>query len=214
MTYYLLATIEIMFIINVPLIFLYVKGQWSIRTIILSLVIIPLLWYLSYAPIHELSHVCGTYLAGGSVTDYKLIPSFWIGEFGRAWITSEGFTHTWQQLLSTTFPYILDLLSIAGGIFFLQQHLSRNPFIIGFTFMLLCLRPAFDFASETTGFISGNKGDFYAIQDILGSAFLWLFMLLSMVFSFLSIVIILKRFVGLSVTKKMENHFPSKSVIS
>jgi hypothetical protein len=202
MNNYLLTTIEIMFIINIPLIVLYLKGQWSIRTIIPSLVIIPLLWYLTYAPLHELSHIAGTYLAGGRVIDYKLIPRFWIGEFGRAWITSEGFPSIWQQLLSTTFPYILDYLCIVGGIFILQRHFSRNSFIIGLTLMLLCLRPAFDFVCELSGFVSGNVGDFYAIWDILGGTFLWSFIFFSIMLSLLSIVIILKRFVGLPGTKQ------------
>lgn len=64
--------------------------------IAICLITIIILWYLTYAPLHELSHIVGTYLAGGKVVDVKLIPSFWMGEFAVAWITPVGLSHPWQ----------------------------------------------------------------------------------------------------------------------
>jgi hypothetical protein len=81
----LLITAEILFVVVTPLIVLYSKGNWRLRSTITCLLLIPVLWYLTYAPLHELSHVVGTYLAGGSVIDYQLIPRFWEGEFEIAW---------------------------------------------------------------------------------------------------------------------------------
>jgi hypothetical protein len=91
------------------------------RTVIPCLLVLPLLWYLTYAPIHELSHVLGAYLVGGSVTELKLIPSFWKGEFGRAWITPQGLREPWQQFVMTGAPYVLDGLSLAVGFFAVRQ---------------------------------------------------------------------------------------------
>jgi hypothetical protein len=61
------------------------------------MVSIPVLWYPTYSPLHELSHVAGTYLAGGKVTYVKLIPKFWIGEVARAWITTDGIKESWHN---------------------------------------------------------------------------------------------------------------------
>lgn len=92
----LLMTCEILLTVFVPLLVLYLRGSWPLRMIIPCLLTIPILWYLTYAPLHELSHVVGTYLVGGRVTYIKLIPSFWAGEFGGAWITTDSITRSWQ----------------------------------------------------------------------------------------------------------------------
>jgi hypothetical protein len=57
------------------------------KNILTPLLILPVVWYSTYARLHELSHAAGLYLVGGKVIDYKLIPRFWLGEFAGAWIT-------------------------------------------------------------------------------------------------------------------------------
>jgi len=73
---YPLFTCEILLVVVMPLLVLYLKGNWPLRKIIPPLVIIPILWYFTYAPLHELSHAAGIYLVGGKAIGYKLIPSF------------------------------------------------------------------------------------------------------------------------------------------
>jgi len=102
---YLLYTCEILLFLVMPLLVLYIKRNWPLRKVILPLVVIPILWYFTYAPLHELSHAAGIYLVGGKVIVWKLIPRFWLGEFARAWITPSGITQSWQQLTMTAFPY-------------------------------------------------------------------------------------------------------------
>ena len=194
---HLLITLEILLVVVYPLIVLYQRGRWPLRATTPCLVSIPILWYPTYAPLHELSHFAGTYLVGGAVVDYRLIPRFWMGEFGHAWINSEGITRIWQQLITSSFPYILDVLCIAIGILVLRRDFSRNPFVIGLVFMLLCLRPVFDFVCESIAFLGGNRGDFYAIQGMIGITFTWLFLFLSLALSLFAILRILGRFAGL-----------------
>jgi hypothetical protein len=204
MNYYLLSTLEILLVVVLPLIILYERGNWPLRATVPCLVSVPILWYLSYAPIHELSHIAGTYLVGGTVTEYKLIPRFWMGEYGRAWINTQGVSEPWQQLIMTTSPYILDILCLAASFIVLRRGFSRNPFLIGLVFMLLCLRSAFDFVCESIGFVSGDRGDFYAIQGMIGSALTWLFILLSLVLSLFSIVTVLRRSAGFPGTESVQ----------
>lgn len=196
MNYYLLSTVELFLTIVTPLLFLYLRGSWPLRTSTPCLMSIPVLWYPVYSPLHELSHVAATYLVGGKVTYIKLIPSFWRGEFGRAWINSEGVTQSWQQLIMTSSPYILDIVCLVAGMVVLRRTFSRNPFVVGVVFMLLCLRPAFDFVCESIGFLTGDRGDFYAIQIIIGSSLTWLFIVFSLGLSLLAVSRILGRFVG------------------
>lgn len=193
MNYALLSTFEVLLIIPIPLVILYLRGKWPMKMIRICLSVIPLLWYLTYAPLHELSHIFGTYIAGGSVIDYKLIPRFWMGEFAGAWITPIGLSHPWQNLVMLSAPYVLDLASVIAGAVVLQHHMSKNAFWAGFLFMLLCLRPTFDLTCEAIGFYNGFKGDLFHIQRIVGSEVLSSFLLLSLVLSVFLIYAILKR---------------------
>lgn len=200
----LLITLEILLVIVAPLLFLYLRGNWPLRTIIPCLLSIPVLWYLTYALLHELGHVAGTYLVGGKVVDFKLVPRFWLGEFGGAWIKPDGITQSWQQMVTTGSPYILDLVCIVSGMFILRRDFSKNPFVVGLVFMLLCLRPAFDFVCEPIAFLSGDRGDFDAIQRIIGSSLTWLFICFSLGLSLLSVLATLRRFVRFPQTLPLE----------
>jgi len=190
----LLTTFEILLTIALPLIVLYLRGGWALRTTILCLLTLPVVWYITYAPLHEISHILGTYLVGGRIISMRLIPPFWRGEFGRAWINLEGITEGWQQLISTGFPYLLDVLSVVAGLMIIRRRSFRNPFVLGLAFMLLCLRPLFDLVCETSAFITGDRGDLYAISQILGSASTWTFLIFSIGMAAVTIVAVLKRF--------------------
>ena len=162
-----------------------------LRIVIPCLFVIPVLWYLTYSPIHELSHVLGTYFVGGFVTEVKLIPSFWRGEFARAWITPKGLTAPWQQLVMTSSPYVLDGLSVAVGFFARHRIRLFRPFALGVALMLLCLRPAFDVVCETVGFALGARGDLYHIALATGRPTVWLSMALLIGFSLFTIARVL-----------------------
>jgi hypothetical protein len=96
------------------------------KMMVICLTVIPILWYLTYAPLHELSHSLGTYLAGGKVVDVKLIPSFWMGEFAVAWIKLVGLSHPRQNLVMLSAPYVLDLASIIAGADVLQRRMFKT----------------------------------------------------------------------------------------
>ena len=195
---YPLITCEILLVVVMPLLVLYLKGNWPLRKIIPPLVIIPVLWYFTYAPLHELSHAAGTYLVGGKVIEYRLIPRFWLGEFGGAWAIPSGYTQSWQQLTSSAFPYMLDIVCFVVAIFVFRRDFSRNPFFIGLAFMLLCLRPAGDFIFEPIAFLSGDRNDFYAIQQIVGPFAIWSFILISIGLAAYSILSTLSHLVSFS----------------
>jgi hypothetical protein len=194
----MLNTLEILLTIAIPLIILYLRGKWPLKIIGICLLVIPILWYLTYAPLHELSHILGTYLAGGKVVNSKLIPQFWMGEFAGAWITPVGLSRPWQNVTMLSAPYLLDLASIIAGAVVLRRRPSTNAFWVGFIFMLLCLRPTFDLTCETISFYNGFRGDLYYIQQIVGSVILSPFLVLSLGLSLLVIYASLKRSVGFS----------------
>ena len=196
---YPVYTCEILLVLVMPLFILYLKGNWPLRKVIPPLVVIPILWYFTYAPLHELSHAAGAYLVGGKVIAWKLIPRFWLGEFARAWLTPSRITQRWQILTMDTFPYLLDVVCFIVAIFvFRQVSFNKNPFGIGLAFMLLCLRPAMDFVFEPIAFLSGFRGDLYNIQQIVGPFAIWSFILISIGLAIYSISSTLSRLVSFS----------------
>ena len=153
----LLTTFEILLTIVTPLLALYLRGQWPLRTVTACMCGVAVVWYLTYAPIHELSHALGTTLVGGRVVDVKLIPSFWEGTFAVAWVTSEGLGQSWPVM--TGAPYVIDVAFVGASLVVLRRRLSRNALVVGLLLMLLCLRPTFDLVCETIGFVGGFHGD-------------------------------------------------------
>lgn len=190
----LLTTFEILLVIVTPLLVLYLRGRWPLRTVTACLFAIPLVWYLTYAPIHELSHALGTILVGGKVVNIKLIPSFWEGTFAVAWVTPEGLGQFWP--IMTGAPYVIDVACVALSLVVLGRRLSRNALVVGLLFMLLCLRPTFDIVCETVGFVGGFRGDLWHLELVIGSAALWSFLLVSLALCLLSVVVILRRYDG------------------
>lgn len=192
----MLTTFEILLTIVAPLLALYLRGRWPLGTVTACLCGIPVVWYLTYAPIHELSHALGTVLVGGRVVDIKLIPSFWEGTFAVAWVRSVGLDQSWQQLVSTGAPYVIDVACVVASLAVLGRRLSRNALVVGLLVMLLCLRPTFDLVCETVGFVGGFHGDLWHLQLIIGSAALGLFLLVSLALGLLSVAVALRRYGG------------------
>ena len=195
---YLLYMCEILLVVVTPLLVLYLKGNWPLRKVIPPLVIIPVLWYFAYAPLHELSHAAGAYLVGGRVIAYRLIPRFWLGEFAGAWITPSGLTQSWQQVTTTAFPYMLDVVCFVVALVVFRRGFSRNPFFTGLAFMLLCLRPACDFVFEPIALLSGFRFDLYHIQQAVGPFAIWSFILISVGLAVYSIASTLSHLVSFS----------------
>lgn len=190
----LLISFEILLTIVTPLLVLYLRGRWPLRTVTACLFGIAAVWYLTYAPIHELSHALGTILVGGRVVDVKLIPSFWEGTFAVAWVTTEGLGRFWPVM--TGAPYVIDVAFVVASLVVLRRRLSRNALVVGLLFMLMCLRPTFDLVSETVAFVGGAKADLWHMQMAVGSAALWSFLLVSLAFCLLSVVVMLRRYGG------------------
>ena len=190
----MLTTSEILLVVVTPVLVLDLRGQWPLRIVIACLCAIPVVWYLTYAPIHELSHALGATLVGGRIVDVKLIPSFWEGTFAVAWVRSEGLGPAWPVM--TGAPYVIDVAFVVASLAVLRRRLSRNALVVGLLFMLLCLRPTFDLVCETVGFVGGFHGDLWHLELAIGSAALWSFLLVALALCLLIVVVILRRYGG------------------
>ena len=190
----MLTTFEILLTIVVPLLALYLRGGWPPRAAAACMACIAVVWYLTYAPIHELSHALGTILVGGRVVEIKLIPSFWEGTFAVAWVTSEDLGQHWPVV--TGAPYVIDVACIIASLVTLRRRLSRNGLVVGLLVMLLCLRPTFDIVCETVAYVGGFHGDLWHMELAIEGAALWSFLLAALALGLISAVVILRPYRG------------------
>jgi hypothetical protein len=160
--------IEILAIIVLPLLVFYLRSKWPQKEIVIFIIVLPLLWYLFYAPIHELSHVLGCIIVGAEIKDYRLFAHFWKGDFGFAYVdVAGGLGVNYKSLIILIAPYVLDFLSLILGYFILIRYKTKKSFLAGLIFLFLCLRPAYDIFDNYLGIIY-NHSDFVLVIKIIG----------------------------------------------
>lgn len=184
---------EVLLTVVVPLLLLFRGSAWPLRRTIIAQVTIPILWYPTYAPLHELGHIVMTYAVGGTITSTQLIPPFWRGEFAVAWINSTGVREGAPSILTFAAPYILDVLAVIIGMLVLRRRYFRTPFVAGFALMLLCLRPLFDLVCEAIAYFTGLRGDLYHVQLGLGSVVTTTLVLLAIALSLSAVILVVPR---------------------
>jgi len=145
------SAIELLSLIPLPLIIFYARSNLQRSEIIVDVVLLCILWYLTYSLLHELSHLTSSVLVGRTITGYQLFPRFWDGEFfsgcGVASIPTGALSDR-LGFLTALAPYIKDMVFLVIGYFVLQSQKVRNSFLVGFVFVLCCLSPLFDIANN------------------------------------------------------------------
>lgn len=174
-----LRLIEILALIVLPLLVFYLRSKWPKKEIIILVTFLPLLWYLFYAPIHELSHILGCIVVGAEIKDYRLFAHFWEGDFGFAYVDiASGFGTNFKSLIILISPYVLDFLSLLLGYIILSRYKTKNSFWTGLIFLFLCLRPAYDIIDNYVGIIY-NHSDFVLVIKIIGRFLVYSFGLIT-----------------------------------
>ncbi len=159
--------LAIAILIILPVILLGQSFRASTSRIIITTAVIYALWYLSYALLHELSHMLGFGLAGVDITGCKLIPSFWRGEFGNAYVIIVD-TSPCKRFIGQVAPYARDLVFAVAGYIMIKNLSPSRKFLSLLVFTLLISSSVFDVATNFWGFIGESKGDFYKMSDYIG----------------------------------------------
>ncbi len=163
-----LGFVCMMLCVIVPLVVLLRRENKSRTYEVLSILVIYAVWYVTNVSFHEGSHYLGCLLTGVQITEVRLIPHVWQGD----WVA---YVHTpkmtWGQgAVSVPAPYVLDLVSLLVGILLLRAPGKKGPFLTAMLLMLFCLRPLFDIVSNFAGFVVWNQGDFQEMTALFGGA--------------------------------------------
>jgi len=186
--------IEILVLVVFPLLVLYLRSNWASKEIYVNVIVLPLIWYLFYAPIHELSHILGCIIVGSKITDYRLFTHFWEGSFGFAYVDVKGALDVnMNSLIILISPYILDFISIIVGYYILTRYKIKNSFLLGLTFLIFCLRPLYDIVDNYIG-IFYNNGDLVLTSKIIGEYITYSYGIISVTISLIAIILLLNKY--------------------
>ncbi len=186
--------LEILILVVLPLLVLFLRSNWPIKVIYVNVTVLPLLWYVFYAPLHELGHVLGCFIVGMEIKDYQLFAHFWAGNFGFAFVEiKEGYGENMRSFVILIMPYVLDLVSIAIGYCLLTRYKIKNSFLFGLVFLLFSVRPLYDLVDNFIGYFY-NHSDFVLASRIVGSLAVFSFVISSVLVGITVILLLLKRF--------------------
>lgn len=187
MNSYFITTLEIALLVVLPLIWFYKESNWSAKTYFYLIPLLYLIWFLSYGLLHELTHLLGMWIFGKVATNYQLMPHFWEGDFGTAFINYD-FKGEWKDFIIVALPYIRDVLFVALGYYLIKRKVTTNKFLVGLFLIILVFSPLFDITNNYLGFVMGFRNDFNALSvssNAFVSNFVGVsFMLFSAIYSF------------------------------
>ena len=192
--------VEILVLIIFPLLVIYLRSNWANKIIYTNVIILPLIWYLFYAPIHELSHILGCLIVGADITDYRLFAHFWEGSFGFAYVDVKGgLGVNMDSLIILISPYILDFISIIIGYYILTRYKIKNSFMFGLTFLIFSLRPLYDIADNYIG-IFYNHSDLVLTGQIIGKLITYSCGFITLSIGTIAVLILLDKYRGYPVS--------------
>ncbi|MBI5727964.1 MAG: hypothetical protein HY965_08940 [Ignavibacteriales bacterium] len=186
--------IEILILVVLPLLVIYLRSNWQQKEIYGNVIILPIIWYVLYALLHELGHILGCLIVGLEIKDYQLFTHFWEGSFGFAFVDiKEGYGENMNSFVILILPYVLDLLSIFTGYYLLSRYRIKNSFLFGLVFLLFNIRPLYDLADNFIGYFL-NHSDFVLASRISGIYVVFTFVLISIAIGIILILLILTKY--------------------
>lgn len=188
----IITVFEIALFIVLPLLLFYRSSIWTYKKYVPYIILIYLIWYFSYAFFHELMHLLGNWFFDKTIYEIKLIPEFWKGEFGTAYIRYD-YKSDSKDFIIILLPYARDIILLAIGYLLIIKAKIKNIFTIGLIFTIMILSSLFDIANNYFGYLLGSMNDFNALGESGGRFFSHLIGISFCIISALTTISTLKR---------------------
>lgn len=159
-----LTTIEIALLLILPLIIFFQRSSWKMKEYVFLIPIIYLVWYFSYAFLHEICHLSAAIILGKKVYSFQLIPYFWKGETGVGYVNSE------YNQLTVLMPYLKDIAFSVIGTIIIMKKAIKKPFITGLVLTVFVFSSLFDIANNYLIYVTQSINDFRAFSDLTNGA--------------------------------------------
>ena len=167
---YFVSVVEIALLIVLPLVLFYQWSRWSNKQYAAYVALLYAIWFFSYACLHELCHLFGSWIMSTPIADYRLIPHYWEGDFSKAYVDSRFDTKA-QAVVSVIMPYLRDVVFLFVGYALLKGRRIRNHLLIVLILLLLVLSPLYDVVNNYTGYILLSEGDFSELSKRVGAVY-------------------------------------------
>ncbi|HEX9107952.1 MAG TPA: hypothetical protein VF832_12005, partial [Longimicrobiales bacterium] len=163
----MLATLGITLLVIAPLLAYVLRNglPWGRSALVFAAVLG--LWFVTYAPLHELTHMLALFMAGGSPAGWRFVPRYWTGDFRSAFVTARDLTDS-QTLVTVAAPYVRDLLLAPAGAVLLAGGAARRLFPAALLLAVACLGSVYDVASNFWGYLRYDAGDFAVLARVAG----------------------------------------------
>jgi hypothetical protein len=160
----IISVLEIALLLMLPLVLFYQRSIWSHKKYLPSILFIYLIWYLSYALLHELMHMLGVWIFDKTIFEIKLIPSFWTGDFGSGYVRYD-YKGDSKDFVIILLPYARDIILLALGYLLIIKTEIKKPFLIGIILVIMILSPLFDISNNYFAYLLGAMNDFNALGE-------------------------------------------------
>lgn len=160
--YNVINTIELALLIMLPLILFYQRSSWKVKHYFFHIIWIYLIWYLTYALFHELSHLWGAWVTGANVVDMQLIPKFWEGDLKTGYVQII-YTSKAQEFFIVILPYTKDVILVMIGCLILWQKPKSKSLIIGLVLTMFIFSSLYDIFNNYSFYLLGSLNDFNAL---------------------------------------------------
>ncbi len=160
----IISVLEIALLIMLPLILFYQRSSWTYKKYLPSIMIIYLIWYLSYMLFHELMHLLGTWIFDKTIYEIKLIPKFWAGDFGSGYVRYD-YKSDSKDFIIILLPYVRDIILLALGYLLIIKAEIKKPFMIGLILVIMIQSPLFDIGNNYFAYLLGSMNDFNALGE-------------------------------------------------
>jgi hypothetical protein len=160
----IISVLEIALLIMLPLILFYQRSIWTYKKYLPSIMIIYLIWYLTYALFHELMHLLGAWIFDKTVYEMKLIPKFWAGDLYSGFIRYD-YKSDPTDFIIILLPYARDVILLGLGYLLIIKADIQKPFMIGLILVIMILSPLFDIGNNYFGYLLGSMNDFNALGE-------------------------------------------------
>ncbi|NOU18042.1 MAG: hypothetical protein HOO91_10860 [Bacteroidales bacterium] len=160
----IISVLEIALLIMFPLILFYQRSIWTYKKYLPSIMIIYLIWYLSYMLFHELMHMLGAWIFDKTIYETKLIPKFWAGDLGSGYIRYD-YKSDSKDFIIILLPYVRDIILLALGYLLIIKVEIKKPFMIGLILVIMILSPLFDIGNNYFAYLLGSMNDFNALGE-------------------------------------------------
>jgi len=150
-----------------PLIKFYQRSNWAKKQNLINILLLSFLFFIIYAPLHELSHFIAAKLTGVEIINFQFFNKYGVEDFQNAYIET-GERSIFQDFVILIAPYVKDIIFAFVSFLILRTKHIRLSFFVGMIFSIGLLYSIFDIVDNFFAYLIQDFGDWNRLSRIIG----------------------------------------------